>query len=267
MMNQLLRPLARLLTVGMLGSGIALLSAGVAQAATCENAAPLIDSVQLTPNPIVVSSAYATTVTVTVQAEDVGGWDDCANDFNGGYDASGIGTVNVDLTGQSTPDYVSTTVTQIAGDEQSGTWQATAKVSKMESLGVWAADVTVADNDYNRTENQYAAYFNVKHATHITRLNAGPEPTHKWRTITVKGTFTELGSYEGYVGASGKIAYYFRRSGSTTWTYMGYSYSSASTGYFAKRFTAKRSGTWAAGFAGAGNYTRSNVPTDFVKVI
>jgi hypothetical protein len=261
------RPAARLLVIGLLGGGATVFTTGVAHADTCETVPPVIDSVHVTPNPVVVSSDYATTVTVTVTAHDQAGTDDCANNFNGGYDASGVGSVTVDLNGQTTWDYVSTSVTQVSGDSLSGTWTATGKINKMNELGTWAADVTVEDNDYNRTENQYASYFKVKHATRISAFNAGPEPARKGKPITVSGKFTKLGQYNGYAAAKGKIVYYFRRGGSTTWSNMGYSYSSASTGRFTKSFTAKASGTWAARFLGAGNYTASNRPTDSVKVV
>jgi hypothetical protein len=242
------------------------LGGGAAYADTCEDVPPVIDSVTVNPGTMLLTNNYAKAVTVTVEAHDEGGWDDCANDFNGGYSTAGIKGIDVDLNGESDFGFATTTVTQVSGDAYSGVWKATAALDHGDGIGLWSVAVDVEDFDYNDISDDHAAYFHIDHGTKITQFSAASDTVHKGDLIRLKGKFTRLEDF-GYETAAATINYYFRRSGTHTWQSMGTSKSVDYNGKFAKQFTAKNSGTWAARFTGQGSYLASNAPTFTVKVL
>jgi hypothetical protein len=245
-------------------------AAGSAFASSCEEVPPVIDSVTVTPNPLTLTSNYAKTIYVIVDAHDEGGYDSCANDYNGGYGVAGVADVTVDLYGVDEWDYAHGDATLVSGDTESGRWRVPIQLDKDASLGLWRADVTVDDANYNETEDKYAAYFRVKHATKFVNFNAGPEPAHKGKPVTLSGNVKRLASMDdfssGYIPAAVRVDYYFRRSGGSSWTHLGFSTSTHSTGHFAKTFTARYSGTWQVRFNGSGKYSPSHA-SDGVRVV
>lgn len=248
------------------GTATGLVVTSGAAYAECEEVPPVVDSVTVDPSTLVITSAYAKTVTVTIHAHDEGGWDDCANDFNGGYATSGIRGLDVSLSGETDYGYASTTVTQISGDAYAGVWQATGEIDHNDGLGVWSVEVDLEDNDYNEIYDEHAAYFDVKHATKVTKFSADADAVSKGQPVTLAGKFLRLEAYSGYEPAAAEISYYFKRAGSDTWTAKGTAASVGATGKFTKQFTAKATGTWAVRFLGHGNYTPSNVASYRVKV-
>jgi hypothetical protein len=61
------------------------------------------------------------------------------------------------------------------------------------------------------------------------------------------------------------ITFYFKPSGSTTWTSMG-TVKTSSTGWFSKQFTASKDGTWRVKYNGSSTHLGVTGPGDTVDV-
>ncbi|MDD9377034.1 hypothetical protein M8Z33_10205 [Streptomyces sp. ZAF1911] len=83
--------------------------------------------------------------------------------------------------------------------------------------------------------------------TAIPEFNAAPEPAAKGKPINVTGKLNHAApTWKPFAGQT--VVYYFRPTGSTTWTEMGSS-KTAADGTFRKSFTATRTGSWYASYA------------------
>ncbi|WP_328463289.1 hypothetical protein OHA21_37550 [Actinoplanes sp. NBC_00393] len=117
---------------------------------------------------------------------------------------------------------------------------------------------TTSDADLLFT-NALETSFSIRRPAKLT-LNAAPEPVRKGKKLTAKGTLKVDG--KALTGVQVKI--YFKAAGATTWTHRGTAVTSK-TGAYSKKFTATRTGTWKAVYAGAGTRTSASA-ADAVKV-
>lgn len=142
-----------------------------------------------------------------------------------------------------------------------------------DSTGKWYVSISGATCDYASTiEQDDIATFSVFRPTRIVKLDAAPEPIKKGKKLTVSGYLQRMDPYGGsaggpaYVVARGvKVAIQFKAKGTGTWV-SGGTATSASSGRFAKTFTAAKDGYWRAVFPGSGTYAASTGTPDYVDV-
>jgi hypothetical protein len=94
----------------------------------------------------------------------------------------------------------------------------------------------------------------------VLAFNASPEPVKKGKKITAAGTLKIDG--KALSGASVKI--YFEATGAKTYALKGTAKTS-SKGAYSKKFTATKSGTWKAVYAGSSTRNAAS-KSDAVKV-
>ncbi|MCX5406481.1 hypothetical protein OHA37_21720 [Streptomyces sp. NBC_00335] len=80
--------------------------------------------------------------------------------------------------------------------------------------------------------------------TAIPEFNVNPEPAKKGKPLTITGKLNHANPTWNPFGGQ-TVRYYFRPTGSTVWTEMGWS-TTAADGTFDKSFTATRTGSWSA---------------------
>ncbi|MGI5166633.1 hypothetical protein ACQEU3_19995 [Spirillospora sp. CA-253888] len=140
-----------------------------------------------------------------------------------------------------------------------GLWRGGDDLYNYESAGAWTVDVEVADyeagDDY---EAKKRAIWQVRKNTYFSGFQAGPSPIRKGKAITVSGWLKGLDGYgSAYAGVRNqKVVIYFKKKGTAKWVPYG-TVTTATGGKFAKRFQAKTSGYWLAGFAGTGYWNKA----------
>ncbi|MGX2998856.1 HtaA domain-containing protein [Streptomyces sp. JNUCC 64] len=133
------------------------------------------------------------------------------------------------------------------------TWKRAADATTA-TTGAFSAPVTATkDGDwrarYTGTPDRAASvsssdHVDVRLRTAINGLNASPEPVRAGAQLTVKGTLTKLdGTWRKASGETVNV--WFKAAGATSWTKQGTARTNTQ-GDFAKKFTARKDGTWRA---------------------
>ncbi|WP_067475121.1 hypothetical protein [Actinomadura hibisca] len=210
----------------------------VAVAAPAHAAAPAITGVKITPAVAVQSKVNKQKVTVEVRTS--AGVDSVTAELQ---PRVGSGGIFVNLAKTSTP----------------GLWRASDYLYNYDAAGAWTVDVEAADYEAgDNWETRRTGTWQVRKNTYFSGFQASPSPVRKGKAITVSGWLKGLDGY-GYAYAgvrNQKIAIYFKKKGTAKWVPYG-TVTTASGGKFSKRFQAKASGYWQAGFAGTGYWNKS----------
>lgn len=145
-----------------------------------------------------------------------------------------------------------------------GLWEASDYLYNWESAGAWTVDVTALDADFNDTKKSKT--FQVRRATYFAGFNASPSKVRRGKAISVAGQLRGLNNYGEYVPFRGqKVTIYFKKKGTQKWVRYAV-VTTAKNGKFAKRFSAKASGWWIAGYAGNATWYKSFSKNDGVVV-
>jgi hypothetical protein len=179
-----------------------------------------------------------------------------------GYEFSGVG---VDLYG---PASASKSIDDVAFKQvgTSSTYQGSLKLCgkyragnyRAKVYGVLVAKDFDSDDDFELT-NVITKGFTIKRPSKLS-LNAAPEPVVKGKKIIAKGTL----KIDGKVLSGAKVKVYFKAAGAGGYTYQGTATTSGK-GVYSKKFTATKSGTWKAVYAGSSTRNGANA-ADAVKV-
>ncbi|KAB2347749.1 hypothetical protein [Actinomadura rudentiformis] len=146
----------------------------------------------------------------------------------------------------------------------SGIWRASDALSHYFAAGTWKVQVVATDAEYDQTTK--GASFQVRRATYFAGFNAAPSPVRRGKAISVTGQLRGLNSYGMYVPFKGqKVTIYFKKKGTQKWVRYAV-VTTAKNGKFAKRFSAKTSGWWIAGYAGNATWYKSFSKNDGVVV-
>ncbi|GAA2614935.1 hypothetical protein SMC26_25470 [Actinomadura fulvescens] len=136
-----------------------------------------------------------------------------------------------------------------------GLWEATDYLYNYEAAGTWTVDVTAWDADYNDTKKSKT--FQVRRGTYFAGFGASPSKVRRGKAISVAGQLRGLNSYGEYVPFRGqKVTIYFKKKGTQKWVRYAV-VTTARNGKFTKRFKAKASGWWIAGYAGNATWYKS----------
>lgn len=144
------------------------------------------------------------------------------------------------------------------------TYRGTVKICGKYTPGTYRADVygAVADtDDHSDIEftNKVTKTISLKRPSKLT-LNAAPEPVVKGKKLTAKGTL----KVDGKALAGLKVKIYFKPAGATAFVYKGVATTNAK-GVYSKAFTATKTGTWKAVYAGGAARDTASA-SDAVKV-
>ena len=241
-------------------------SAVLAPAASAEDEAPVIVSVDARPEVVGLYKASRTQVTVDVRVTD-----DVA-----------VTTVQVSLLAKPgigdddvPPDSADASATLVSGTAQDGTWRATFFMDKRARTGLWSTEITVRDSTENGAfaghvyDEGYSVQpvddVSIKRNTDIRGFNVA-EPVTRGATIRMSGRLLRLDPVAGYVGYSGKtVRVLFRPAGTSTWVSRG-TVTTSSQGYFtnSRTFRAWRDGAWKVQFDGTANYLPETSHADYV---
>lgn len=155
------------------------------------------------------------------------------------------------------------------------TW--TARSSALDLSDDWGRyravvklDIHDYDHDRTYTPAKKRADFYVRGNVRLTR-NASPEPVRKGRTLKVTGRLKGFNGEEyrpRYLPAPSGVpikVYFTPGKHGGTKKYVGKATTNAK-GYYAKSFTAKRSGRWYAKYRGSDYYTVKMTGGDYVRV-
>jgi hypothetical protein len=120
----------------------------------------------------------------------------------------------------------------------------------------------VSGLDVPRLERQI--FVNTKTASKLT-ANASPEPVKHRKRLTVRGTLSSYaqGKWTGLKRT--KVAVYFRKRGSKTWSFVGWA-KTDTRGRYTVKATAYRDGYWQARYLGDGDHYKAVSHGDYVNV-
>jgi hypothetical protein len=180
-----------------------------------------------------------------------------------GYEFSGVG-VDLFAPGKSGDDsYDGAEFSQVG---TSATYRGAVDFCGKYTPGAWHAEVYGAAVPSDATDESDVEYTNtVKVGISLKRpstlaFNASPEPVKKGKPITAAGTL----KVDGKVLPSAAVKIYFEATGAKSYTLKN-TVTTNSKGVFSKKYTASKTGTWKAVYAGSS--TRNAVSAaDNVKV-
>lgn len=229
-------------------------SATAAPADPADTAVPVIVSVDVSPEPVVLYKDRMTTIRFRVRAtDDTGIASLAAVAFSKSDDAAG-GSVPLALT---------------SGTARNGVWTASIKIGRYEVPGQWAAvafAVDAAGNESVWDESPYDLY-RVKRRTVIDRFNVGPEPVRRGAPVTVSGRLRALHPDRGFVASAAKVLQLeFKARGAKTFTKVATVTTTSKGTFRMRRVSARFDGTWRVTFAGTGSNAPAVSRGDFVDV-
>ncbi|MEV6341895.1 hypothetical protein [Actinoplanes sp. NPDC051851] len=215
-----------------------------------------VKSVSVSPSSLTLGTAKCASVAFSATLSDVLPTD--------GYAYTGVG-VDVYAPGAGDDDDTVASV-EFAQVGSTATYKGTTKIcgksgaGKFEALvyGVLVPTTATTDDDFEMT-NIVTKTITVKRPSTLS-LNASPEPVKKGKKLTAKGTL----KIDGKVLSGASVKIYFQASGSKTWTLKGTA-TTSSKGVYTKKFTATKTGTWKAVYAGTATKVSASA-TDAVKV-
>jgi hypothetical protein len=239
-----------------LAPGAVLLGGSPAQAASVSPNLPTVKSVTASKTSFVLSAkAACSKITFTAVLSAAMPTD--------GYDFSGVG-VDLFAPGKSGDDSYDGIEFNQVGTTTS--YRGALNFCGKYTPGAWHAEVYGAAVPSDATTDSDVEYTNVvKVGISLKRpstlaFNASPEPVKKGKTITAAGTL----KVDGKVLSSASVQIYFKATGAKTYTLKN-TVKTNSKGAFSKKYTASKTGTWKATYAGSS--TRNAVSTgDNVKV-
>jgi hypothetical protein len=236
-----------------LAPATALLAGSPAQAATTTPALPTVKSASASQTSFVLSAkAACRTITFTAVLS--------AAMPTSGYDFSGVG-VDLFAPGKSGEDsYDGVELDQVG---TTATYRGGLKFCGNYTPGAWHAEVygavVVSDDSDPEFTNSVKIGMSLKRPSTLT-FNASPEPVKKGKKITAAGTL----KIDGKVLSQAAVKIYFKAAGAKTYTLKGTA-TTSSKGAFSKKFTATKTGTWKAVYAGSSTRNGATA-TDAVKV-
>ncbi len=155
----------------------------------------------------------------------------------------------------------------VKGMSWEGTFRAKVTMPASVPLGGWKVRAFATDTAGNKSTGVSEVHdtFTVKYATRIAKLNAGPEPVAKGKTLTVTGKLqqTVKGAWAAYAGKTVKVQ--FRKKGTTRWITVG-APTSAVNGAFTLSTKATAAGDWRAIYAGNATRAKSTSAADKVAL-
>jgi hypothetical protein len=107
-------------------------------------------------------------------------------------------------------------------------------------------------------------FVNTKAVSKLT-ADATPEPVRHHRRLAVRGTLSSYAHGKWTVLKRTKVALYFRRRGSRTWTFVGWA-KTDSRGHYTMQAIAYRDGYWQARYLGDGDRFTAVSHADYVDV-
>jgi hypothetical protein len=239
-----------------LAPGAALLVGSPAQAAAPSPNLPTVKSVAASKTAFVLGAkAACSKITFTAVLSAVMPTE--------GYEYTGVG-VDLFAPGKSGDDsYDGVEFAQVGSTT---TYRGAVNFCGKYAPGAWHAEVYGAGVPTDATDESDVEYTNIvkvgislKRPTTLA-FNASPEPVKKGKKITAAGTL----KLDGKVLPSVAVKIYFKATGAKAYTLKS-TVTTSKKGAFSKKYTASKSGTWKAVYAGTS--TRNTVTTgDAVKV-
>ncbi|MEV7970973.1 hypothetical protein AB0O34_34020 [Sphaerisporangium sp. NPDC088356] len=275
----MMKRIATALVAATLGAS-ALSAAAPALADTAPGTAVSIESIKVTPDPVVIRGSDHVAVTATV--ETVG-----AEDVKFDFEPTGQG-------GQ--PDCNPCPGAAKASSGESKTWGKTIVLDRHDPDGKWIVYVEATGQDGKVAKAQSSFYVKVaqdRHrgprATRITGFDASPEPVKKGRKLSLSGKLETARCYgdwwwdgDAYVVGGNRchddsrwhswrqlgwqeIKVYFHKAHGGKWEYVD-TIETNPDGTFYTKIPAYWSGTWKVVFEGSRGLYGSSA-TDYVKVV
>jgi hypothetical protein len=225
-----------------------LLSGSPAQAAS---SGVKVTSVTVSKSAFVLSSKAGCTASVTFTAK-----------LNKALPASGysFAGVGVDL---YQPGATSTDLGAMFKQVNATTYRGSVALCGSYKAGNFKAKVYGAmlpDGGSPEFTNKITKTISVKRPSKAT-LNAAPEPVKKGKQLTAKGVLKS----DGKLLAGASVRIYFKPATGKTWIYKGTAKTNAK-GVYSKKFTAAKTGTWKAVYAGTAARNAASA-VDTVKVV
>lgn len=226
-------------------------SVGCLPAATAATGpGPLIQSVTVAPDPVVLVPTKDGTVTVTMKVKGRSG---AVRAVGGSIRPQGAATAYQKID-------AFTAVPGVAD-----TYRAVFTVARAAKPGGWQVDAVASSASGAVTTQVDAAAFSVKRKTRIVRFDASPEPVTAGGALRMHGRLLRM-TPTGYVGFGGRhVAVQFQAAGATTWQTIKTT-TTAADGRFRARATAASTGTWRTVFLGGPLYTAASSRRDAVAV-
>jgi hypothetical protein len=232
----------RVLTAGVVIAACGATMTALPAAAQASDA--VITSVKVTPTTVVQSATNRKAVTVEVHTNDE--TDNVTADLTP-VKGSGAGFIVLKKTG-------------------AGLWTGSEYIYNYDAAGTWNVDVEATDYESDNPEAKKTVQISVKRNISISKFKAAPAKVKKGKKVTVSGVLKRWNGSYAYAGFKGqKVALYFEKKGAKTYTYAG-SVTTGTGGAFSKKFTASKSGTWQARYAGSTIYVATVSATATVTV-
>lgn len=175
-----------------------------------------------------------------------------------GYEFSGVG-VDFFAPGETDEPFDGVAFAQVGS---TATYKGSVKLCGKYAAGKYRAEIygalLPADGSPELT-NVIVKSIYIKRPSALT-LNATPEPVVKGKKVTAKGTL----KIDGKALSGAKVKIYFKAKGATAYAYKGVA-TTSSKGAYSKAFTATKTGTWKASYAGSST-RNADTDTDAVAV-